>query len=297
MCSSLHLQFGDIAVYKKYEGSVPSHTDTLPYHHPSSNHVNEPSKLPPYNGSTFMQANHSAPHHVRPSHNPTIMNRVMPPPLNAPRRPSIGPHESVSAPANSIRPLPLKPDYIKSAADTSIDPNKPSLFVPNVSASTVPAPVPVTVAGHIPSQQPILIMHTQGIATPQVTMGLVPPTAVLPQLLLPQLRPGAASAPLPGSISMMPPLPPGPAPSSSAQAGRTSLPTGPAQSSGANPAAFSGLLSTLMAQGLITLKPQQAPSQVLARYNTSVIVRVCKRIMSGFEPNSSILDKTVRFSV
>ncbi|XP_078163093.1 polyadenylation and cleavage factor homolog 4-like [Carex rostrata] len=241
--------FGDTVAYKKNEGSIASHYEPIPYQHPSSNHEHESSKLPPYTGSVHMQANHGALHHVRPPHNPAVVTRVMPPPLNAPRRSSMVPHESMSAPANSIRPLALKPDYMRSAADTSLDVNKTSLFVPSISAGTVPVPV----AGHIPAQQPIVIMHTQGIAAPRVS--------ALPQLLPSQLHAGVVSAPLPGNISMMPPLPPGPPPSSSAQVGPTSLPTGPVQSSGSAPVAFSGLLSTLMAQGIISLKPQQAPSE------------------------------------
>ncbi|KAF3341902.1 polyadenylation and cleavage factor 4 isoform X3 [Carex littledalei] len=62
-------------------------------------------------------------------------------------------------------------------------------------------------------------------------------------------------------ISMMPPLPPGLPSSSSSQAEPTSLPTGPAQLSSSAPVAFSDLLSTLMAQGIISLNPQQAPSE------------------------------------
>jgi hypothetical protein len=255
------MQFGDTAAYKKYEGSILPHTDTLPYRHLNSIHVHEPSKVPPSNGPTLMQAHHGAPHQVRPSHNPATVSRVMPPLLSAHRSSSIGPHENISAAHNSIRSLPPRPAYSRSAVDTFIDPNKPSVFVPSASASTFP--VPVTVAGHIPAQKPITIMHTQGIMTPPVTGGLEPPMAGLPQLLQPQLHAGAVGAPLPGSISMMLPPPPGPHPSSSSQAGLTSLPTGPAQLPGAAPAAVTGLLSTLMAQGLITLKPQQTPSQVL----------------------------------
>jgi hypothetical protein len=253
------MQFGDTIAYKKFKGSIPSHTDTLPYRHLSSDHVYEPSKVPPYNGSTLVQANHGASHQVRPSHNPTIITRVVPPPLNA-RKSSVGPHESISAPHNSMRPLPPKPNYIRGAADTSIDPNKPSLFVPSVSASTVSAPA--TVSGHIPAQQPRMITYTQGITTAPITVDLASMVA-LPQLLQLQLHAGVVSAPLPGSIGMMPPLPPGPSPSSSSQAGVTSLLTGTAQLPGAAPDAYRGLLSTLVAQGLITMKPQQAPSQVL----------------------------------
>ncbi|KAF3336580.1 Polyadenylation and cleavage factor [Carex littledalei] len=234
--------FGDTVAYKKNEGSIASHFEPIPYQHPSLNHVHESSRLPPYTGSMHMQANHGALHHVRPPHNPAVVTRVMPPPLNAPHSSSV----------NSIRQLAPKPDYMRSAADTSLDVNKPSLFVPTMSAGTVPVPVPVPVAGHVPARQPILIRHTQGITAP---------TEALPQLLQPQLHAGVVSAPLPGNISMMPPLPPGPPPSSSAQTGPTSLPTGPTQSSSSPPGSFSGLLSTLMAQGIISLKPQQTPSE------------------------------------
>jgi hypothetical protein len=261
------MQYRDTTAYKKYDGSIPSYTDTPPYHH-----VHEPSKVPLSN--RLMQVNQDAPHQVRPSHNPATVIRVRPPPLNAPRKLPIGPHESVSAPHNSIRSLPPKHDYIRSAVDTSIDPNKPSLFVPSLSVSTVP--VPVTIAGHTPAQQPIIIMRTQGIMTPPVATGLVPLTAALPRL-----HAGAVGSPLPGSISMTPPLPAGPYPSSSSQTGLASLPTGPAQLPGAAPAAaVTGLLSTLMAQGLITLKPQQAPSQVLlTRENISFILNLYQIIL------------------
>ncbi|KAJ4748973.1 Pre-mRNA cleavage complex 2 protein Pcf11 [Rhynchospora pubera] len=246
--------FGDNTAYTKYQGSIVSHSKSLPYHHPSPNQVSEPSKLPPYSTPTLLQANRGAPHLVQPSHNPAFVTRVMPPPLNASRRSPIGQHENVPAPANSIRPLPPKHDYIRRAAGTSLDTNKPSLFVPSVSTGTVHVPVPVTVAGHVPGQQSMQNIRAQGIAAAPVA-----PTTVLPQLLQPQLHAGLVNAPLPRGASVMPPLPPGPHPSSSAPVGPASLPNGPPQS-GAAPI-FSGLLNTLMAQGLISLKPQQAPSQ------------------------------------
>ncbi|KAJ3687795.1 hypothetical protein LUZ61_016959 [Rhynchospora tenuis] len=247
--------FGDKTSYKKYQGSVASHGSSLPYHHPSSNHVQEPPRLPPYATPTLMQANHGGPHLVRPSHNPANVTQVMPPPINAPRRSQIGQHESIPAPANSIRLHPPKPDFIRSAADSS-NINKPSLFVPSMSVS----PVPVTGARHAPIQQPMLIMHTHGVAGTPVAVNPAPSTAAVPLLLQSQLPVRVVGAPSHGSTSVMPPLPPGPPPSSSAQVGPTSLSTGPTQS-GAAPVPFSGLLNTLMAQGLISLNTQQAPLQ------------------------------------
>ncbi|KAJ4807816.1 Pre-mRNA cleavage complex 2 protein Pcf11 [Rhynchospora pubera] len=256
--------FGDNTSYKKYQNSVVSHGSSLPYHHPSSNHVQEPPRLPPYATPTLMQANHGGPHLGRPSHNPANVTQVKPPPIYAPRRSQIGQHESIPAPANSMRLPPPKPDFIRSVADSSLDVNKPSLFVPSVSVS--PVPVPVIGARHALIQQPMLIMHTRGVAATSVAVNPAPSSAAQPRLLQSKLPVGVVGAPSHGSTSVMPPLPPGRPPSSSAQVEPASLSTGPTQS-GSAPVPFSGLLNTLMAQGLISLNTQQAPLQDTLGFN------------------------------
>ncbi|PKA62212.1 hypothetical protein AXF42_Ash015097 [Apostasia shenzhenica] len=138
-------------------------------------------------------------------------------------------------------------------------------------------PIPLNLQSK--EQKPNMVFHPT-----EAHSGFIPPMHQTPAKIVAQPLNGTQSQgqvvflgpnPIPGmtASAVSPPLPPGPPPSSS-QPGLTTQISNLSSSTASHPpvSAFSGLINTLMAQGLISLSPPvQSQSSVLLEFNAELL--------------------------